>query len=497
MSWPVSSPSNSSGAGAALSLRDVSKTYPGGVHAVRHADLDVFPGEIHALCGENGAGKTTLASIAAGKLKASSGTIAARGNVGLVHQHFELVDRLRVWENVVLGYEPHRGLGLDAKAARDRVVALSAEYGLAVDPDAVIEHLPVGIAQRVELLRELARNPSVLILDEPTAVLAPAEIDALFATVRALAARGTAVLIITHKLQEVIAHTSRITVMRAGEVVAHFDTANTNVDAIARAMVGGELPKLAARAQTTPQLALSVRNLTAGESSLAVRDASFDVAGGEIVGIAGVEGNGQSALADAIAGFIPYGGSVALAGHVLAPGNPAKRIASGIRTIPQDRRREALVLTWSIVENVALGDQRRAPLRRGINLDPKAERALAATIVERFDVRTPSIEASVSALSGGNQQKVVVGRALAHDPKFLLVYQPTRGIDVGAAALVQSRLIEARNAGVAILLISFELDEVLALCDRVLVMYRGAVVGNFDRDAIDRGRIGSLMAGAA
>ena len=467
------------------------------MQAVKHASLEVFPGEIHALCGENGAGKTTLASIAAGKLKATSGTIAAQGEVGLVHQHFELVDRLRVWENVVLGYEPTRGLRLDAAESHRRVVALSAEYGLAVDPDAVVEDLPVGIAQRVELLRELARNPAVLILDEPTAVLAPAEIDTLFATVRALAARGTAVLIITHKLQEVISHTSRITVMRAGEVVAHFNTADTNVDAIARAMVGGELPKLAARAETKLRQALAVRNVTAGESSLAVRGASFDVAGGEIVGIAGVEGNGQSALADAIAGVIPYGGTNELSGSVLPPGNPAGRIARGIRTIPQDRRREALVLMWSIVENVALGDQRSPSLRRGFNLDPQAERSLAKSIVERFDVRTPSIEARVAALSGGNQQKVVVGRALAHDPKFLLVYQPTRGIDVGAAALVQSRLIEARNAGVAVLLISFELDEVLALSDRVLVMYRGAVVGNFERDAIDRGRIGSLMAGAS
>ncbi len=471
--------------------------YPGGVHAVAGVDLDVFPGEIHALCGENGAGKTTLASIAAGKLKATGGTVVAHGNVGLVHQHFELVDRLRVWENVVLGREPHRGAELDRAAARAEVEKLSREYGLAVDPDAVIESLPVGIAQRVELLRELARDPAVLILDEPTAVLAPAEIDALFATVRALAARGTAVLIITHKLQEVVAHTSRITVMRAGKVVARLETAQTNVDDIARAMVGGELPELAARLETAPKPALAVRGVSAGESSLAVRNASFEVHGGEIVGVAGVEGNGQSALADAIAGVIPYLGSIELDGVALPVGDPARRIAQGIRTIPQDRRREALVLSWSIVDNVALGDQRRPSLRKGVTVDRGAARELAKRIVERFDVRTPSVDTSVSELSGGNQQKVVVGRALAHDPKFLLVYQPTRGIDVGAAALVQSRLIEARNAGVAVFLISFELDEVLALSDRVIVMYRGAVVGTFERGALDRARIGSLMAGAA
>jgi ABC-type uncharacterized transport system ATPase subunit len=466
------------------------------VRAVQGVDLDVFPGEIHALCGENGAGKTTLASIAAGKLKASGGTVVARGNVGLVHQHFELVDRLRVWENVVLGREPHRGVQLDRDTARERVRTLSNEYGLAVDPDAVVETLPVGIAQRVELLRELARDPAVLILDEPTAVLAPVEIDALFATVRALAARGTAVLIITHKLQEVVSHTSRITVMRAGKVVARLATAATDVDAIARAMVGGELPELAARRETLPALAFAMRDVTAGESSLAARGASLEVRGGEIVGIAGVEGNGQSALADAIAGVLPYTGVMQLDGKTVPPGDPGMRIALGIRAIPQDRRREGLVLPWSIVDNVALGDQRRPSLRKGVTLDRVAARELARTIVERFDVRTSSLGASVASLSGGNQQKVVVGRALAHNPRLLLAYQPTRGIDVGAASLVQSRLIEARNAGVAVLLISFELDEVLALSDRVLVMYRGAIVGAFERGAIDRARIGALMAGA-
>ncbi len=421
----------------------------------------------------------------------------ARGNVGLVHQHFELVDRLRVWENVVLGREPKRGPQLDRAAARAEVERLSHEYGLAVDPEAAVESLPVGIAQRVELLRELARDPAVLILDEPTAVLAPTEIDALFATVRALAARGTAVLIITHKLQEVVAHTSRVTVMRAGSVVARFDTEKTDVDQIARAMVGGELPALAARLETVPKPALALRGVSGGENSLAVRDASFEVRGGEIVGVAGVEGNGQSALADAIAGVIPYSGAIELEGMALAAENPADRIALGIRAIPQDRRREALVLPWSIVENVALGDQRRPPLRKGATIDRKAARNLADRIVQRFDVRTPSLDASVDSLSGGNQQKVVVGRALSNDPKFLLVYQPTRGIDVGAAALVQSRLIEARNAGVAVLLISFELDEILALSDRVIVMFRGAIVGTFERGAIDRARIGALMAGAA
>ncbi len=480
----------------ALALHGVSKIYPGSVRAVEDVDLDLVAGEIHALCGENGAGKSTLAQIAAGKLAPSSGTVTGAENVGLVHQHFELVDRLRVWENVVLGREPRRGLRVDVAAARERVRSLAAAYGLDVDPDAIVESLPVGIAQRVEILRELARDPRVLVLDEPTAVLAPVEIDALFATLRELAARGTAILVITHKLGEVVAHAERVTVMRAGRVVLRSLVRETSADAIARAMVGGDLPAIAERAPTETVAAFAARGIAAGEGAHALRDATFDVRGGEIVGIAGVEGNGQVALADAIAGIVPYTGTMSLRDRALEGVDAAGRIGAGLRAIPQDRQREALVLDWSITDNVALGDQSRAPMRRGIAVDRGAARTLATQIVERFDVRTPSIRARVSALSGGNQQKVVVGRALAHAPAFVVAFQPTRGIDVGAAALVQSRLIEARNAGAAVLLVSFELDEVLALSDRILVLYRGAIAGTFERGAFDRARIGALMAGA-
>jgi simple sugar transport system ATP-binding protein len=482
---------------AALELRDVGKVYPGGVRAVDGVDLTLEAGEIHALCGENGAGKSTLAQIAAGKLAPSTGSVTGAERVGLVHQHFELVDRLRVWENVVLGREPRRGLRIDAAAARDRVRALGTAYGLDVDPDAVVETLPVGIAQRVEILRELAREPRVLVLDEPTAVLAPVEIDALFATLRTLAASGTAILVITHKLQEVVTHATRVTVMRAGRVVMRAAVRDTSIDAIAHAMVGGEIPALAARATTHPTPAFEARGVAAGDGAHGLRDASFVVRGGEIVGIAGVEGNGQSALTDAIAGILPYAGTMTLRGATLDGRDAAARIAAGIRTIPQDRQSEALVLDWSITDNAALGDHARVPMRRGLAFDRGAARALATEIVARFDVRTPSIRTHVGALSGGNQQKVVVGRALAHDPALVIAYQPTRGIDVGAAALVQSRLIEARNAGAAVLLVSFELDEVLALSDRILVLFRGAIAGTFERGAFDRARIGALMAGAS
>jgi simple sugar transport system ATP-binding protein len=460
------------------------------VQAVDGVDLELLPGEIHALVGENGAGKSTLAAIAYGAVRADEGTVDANGVVGLVHQHFKLIERLRVWENVLLNREPRRGFAIDVAAARERVRALAATYGLAVDPDAVVETLPVGIKQRVELLRELDREPTVLLLDEPTAALAPSEIASFFTTVTELAKRGTAILVVTHKLAEVIAYSQRVTVMRAGRVVASHVTGETDADTIAREMVGGDVPALAARAATTPAPLLEVRGLSARSATSALANATFDVRAGEIVGVAGIEGNGQTALADALAGVVPFTGELIYGGAPLrADDTPASRLARGIRVIPQDRRHEALVLDWSVRDNVALGRQRTLPLARFGDA--------AREVIERFDVRPADPDAVVGQLSGGNQQKIVVGRTLTSAPKLVVAYQPTRGIDVGAAALVQSRLIEARNAGAGVLLISFELDEIFACADRVLVIANGAFVGAFERAAIDRGRIGALMAGHA
>jgi general nucleoside transport system ATP-binding protein len=479
-----------------LTLRGIRKRF-GPIVAVDGVDLELFAGEIHALVGENGAGKSTLAAIAFGAVAPDEGTVERHGVVGLVHQHFQLVERLRVWENVLLGREPRRGWRIDRAAALERVRALSAEHGLEVDPDALVETLPIGVQQRVELLRELERRPQVLLLDEPTAALAPVEIASFFATVSALAAAGTAILIVTHKLNEVIDYSSRVTVMRAGRIVAHMRTSETSTDAIARAMVGGDLPALAERAPTQPVPRLIARGLAAGNGAGALTDATFEVRGGEIVGIAGVEGNGQSALADALAGVATYTGDLTFDGAPLPPSvTPAQRLARGLRVIPQDRRHEALVLGWSITDNVILGRQHAPPLRRGAILDRAAAAAAAREVIERYDVRPADPNATVDGLSGGNQQKVVVGRILSSGPRLVVAYQPTRGIDVGAATLVQSRLIEARNAGVAVLLISFELDEIFALADRVLVMYGGKIVGTFERATLDRGRVGALMAGA-
>jgi general nucleoside transport system ATP-binding protein len=464
----------------ALELRGIRKAYPH-VVAVDDVDLVVRGGEIHALVGENGAGKSTLAKIAFGSIRPDAGTVLTNGTVGLVHQHFELIGRLTVWENVLLGREPRRGWLLDAHAARLQVRELAERNALEIDPTARVEDLPIGVQQRVELLRELRRDPAILLLDEPTAALAPSEIETFFATIAQLARQGTAVLIVTHKLHEVVAFTRRVSVMRHGKIVAGFETATTSVNEITRAMVGGTLPRLAPRHETQLRPCFVARRLGATSGTSAIDDVTIDVRSGEIVGIAGVEGNGQTALADAIAGIVPHTGTMMHDGRAAV--------------IPQDRQREGLILNWSIVENLLLGRQHLPSSKRGALLNLAHARADARTIVERFDVRTPSIDATAQTLSGGNQQKLIVGRALGDNPQFVLAYQPTRGIDVGAAALVQSYLIEARNAGVAILLISFDLDEILALSDRVLVMYRGRIDAEFNRPVIDRSLIARAMAG--
>ncbi|HUA09272.1 MAG TPA: ATP-binding cassette domain-containing protein [Candidatus Acidoferrales bacterium] len=468
----------------ALSLRNVRKSFPG-VVAVDDVDLDLYPGEIHALVGENGAGKSTLSAIAFGELQPDAGSVVTPpgGTVGLVHQHFELIGRLRVWQNVLLGREPRRGWRIDEAAARERVLAIARRDGLEIDPDAFVETLPIGVQQRVELLRELDREPTVLLLDEPTAALAPAEIESFFATVTQLAARGTAIMIVTHKLQEVIAYATRATVMRHGRVVERVLTAETNVDAIARAMVGGEVPPVAARAATEKTPCLHVKDLSAGSGATRLNDFFLDLRGGEIAGIAGVEGNGQSTLADALAGLIEYTGTIAFHGT--------------LGVIPQDRQREGLVMNWSLVENTLLGRQHRKAARRGFELDRARARQETLAIRDGFDIRAASVDIAVKTLSGGNQQKLVAGRALIDEPDLIIAYNPTRGVDVGAASLLQSRLVEARNRGAAVVLISFELDEILALADHVIVMYRGAVLGAFDREAFDRATIGRLMAGSS
>lgn len=469
-----------------LRLLSIRKEYPS-VLAVDDVSLDLHPGEIHALVGENGAGKSTLATIAAGEVRADTGSVLAHGTVGLVHQHFELVGRLRVWQNIVLGREPRAGWRVDASAARARTRDLAEGNALEIDPNAFVDELPVGMQQRVELLRELNRNPAVLLLDEPTAALAPAEIDGLFSTLRRLATAGVAILIVTHKLGEVISFAHGVSVMRHGRIVERTLTRETSIDEIARAMVAGALPSVAARTDTTHAPCLRVEQLCAGSGSAYVRNLDLTVQSGEIVGIAGVEGNGQNGLADAIAGVVAYTGRITLTGR----GGNAPRAAY----IAQDRNREALVLNWSIVDNAILGRQHLAGVHRGWWLNRVRARADAQAIVKRFDVRAASLDAPVKTLSGGNQQKIVVGRALLDEPDFVLAYNPTRGIDVGAGAVVASHLMQARNQGAAILLISFDLDEILNLADRIVVMYHGSIIGSVHRADANPATLGRMMAG--
>ena len=379
----------------------------------------------------------------------------------------------------MLGHEPNRVGIIAREEARNLVSQLGERFGLHVDPDAVVEGLPVGVRQRVELLRELAHDPTVLLLDEPTAALAPAEVERLFATISLLVERGVAVLLITHKLDEVFAHAHRLSVLRRGRIVFESLVANTTHDEVARAMIGGDLPSIQAHGATNGAVAVRLEHLRVAND---ISDLSLEISAGEILGVAGVEGNGQSALADAICGLVSYRGNIE---------RPTR-----IGVIPQDRLREAVIPNWSIVENVLLGRERGGARRNRWLIDRERSRTEAREIVNRFDVRPTDIDAPLSTLSGGNQQKLVVGRALFDEPDFILAYNPTRGIDIGAAALVHGELLAARNRNAAILLISFDLDELFTLCDRIVVMNRGSLRGEAMSRPFDSTRIGESMVSA-
>jgi len=479
----------------AIRLHDIVKSF-GPVQANRGAELEVARGEIHALVGENGAGKSTLMRVLAGMYAPDSGLMAVEGRdvtgwstadaiaagVGMVHQHFMLVPTLTVAENVVLGSELTRGPVLDRAAAEEAVRKLSAETGLAVPPAAKVSELSVGQAQRVEILKTLYRGAKILILDEPTAVLSPPEVRELWGVLRSLKQSGSTVVLITHKLDEVIDVSETITVMRAGKTVARMATAGTTPQAIARAMVGRDVA-LALDAEYTgaallPELGavsalLEVRDLgvSGANGQPVVKSATFSIAPGEILGIAGVEGNGQTELIEAIAGLRPYTGSIALASRDLATLNVRARGDAGLSHIPEDRHDRALILDYTVAENLILGQQHR--FTRGAALDTPRMLEHARDLISRYDIRPDNPALAARALSGGNQQKIVVAREMARDFKVLLAAQPTRGVDVGAIEFIHSQLLEARAKGKAILLVSAELNEVLALSDRIAVMYRG------------------------
>src|SRR6266853_1477184 len=497
----------------AVEMRGITKAFPG-VVANDHVDLDVRAGEIHALVGENGAGKSTLMNILYGLIHPDSGEILINGalakiggprdaivsGIGMVHQHFMLIPVFTVGENIMLGREPVVAGGIydTAKARRD-IEEMTRKYGLALDPDARTGDLPVGLQQRVEIVKVLYRGAGILILDEPTGVLTPQETNELFAVLRDLVKAGKTIIFISHKLREVLEISDRITVMRRGKVVGHLITKDTNQEEIATAMVGRAVLLRVEKKPAKPgAVAFRVENLSAlsDRGVQALRDVSFELRQGEILGIAGVEGNGQSELVEVLAGTrTATGGKVWLADKDVTAFDARTERHAGIAHIPEDRRGAGLVLNYSIAENMILGRQRDEPFTwHHLVLLLDAIRSWATRLVKEFDIRTPSIETPARSLSGGNQQKIIVAREMASNPKVLLAAQPTRGVDIGAIEFIHRRLVKERDDGAAILLVSAELDEVRSLSDRIAVMYEGRIV-SFEPAETDEARLGLLMTG--
>jgi ABC-type uncharacterized transport system ATPase subunit len=496
---------------AFLEMVDIVKRYPG-VLANDHVNLELERGEIHAVMGENGAGKSTLMSILYGLQQADEGHLRLRGStlflrspldaiaqgIGMVHQAFKLFESLTVWENVVYRCEPRRGLFVDGTQARAQVAALAERHGLPIDPKARVADLPVGVRQRLEILKALYREVQVLILDEPTAVLTPAEVATLFAVMRNLAASGCTLLLVTHKLNEVMAVSDRITVLRNGRVAERLVTAETTPDAIVRAMTGQNVARPIPTALREPgRVLLEARGLVVERRGRRVVDeVSLEVRGGEIVGIAGVAGNGQSELIEALMGLTPVNeGRVLVEGRDVTRTSVAAHRAAGLSYIAEDRARTASAATASATENLAMGFHRRPPLARKGLLQPKAMRAWARGLIDRFDIKIASAETAVGTLSGGNLQKIVTARELAHNAPVLIAEQPTRGVDVGAIAFIHGELLTERERGHGILLVSAELSEILSLADRILVMYEGRLVAGFTRAEADEATLGLYMAG--
>lgn len=493
-----------------LELRNITKRF-GNVLANDRVSIVVRPGSIHAIVGENGAGKSTAMKIAYGFYRADSGEILVGGKpqpiqtphdaitlgIGMVHQHFMLVETMTVAENIVLGAEPGNATALDLRRAAKRISSLSEEFHLAIDPDALIETLSVGQQQRVELLKALYREARILILDEPTAVLTPQEVEEFFQILRRMREQGKAVIIITHKLDEVLAVSDDVTVMRDGRVVGQRKTADTNAAELARLMVGREVLLRVEKKPATPgRGVLSVRDLSMKGR---LRGVSLEVRSGEIVGIAGVEGNGQTELIEALAGLVngrDLRGKVEFEGEDITTLTARARKELGIAHVPEDRHRRGLLLDSSLAENSILGVHYRQPATRGgIMLDVPGIRARAQRLIQDFDVRPANSDLPARALSGGNQQKLIIGREFGLPPKLLLVSQPTRGVDIGAIEFIHRKLVALRDGGCAVLLVSAELEEVTALADRLLVIYDGRIAGEVDPVRATKEEIGLMMTG--
>lgn len=504
---------NAASQAPAIELIGIDKKF-GAVHANKNINLTVAKGSIHGIIGENGAGKSTLMSILYGFYQADQGSIQIAGRpitikdsqtainagIGMVHQHFMLVENFSVLENLMLGAEGGALLGKGTDAARAALKKLEEDYELEVDPDAIIEELPVGLQQRVEILKALYRGAEILILDEPTGVLTPAEADHLFKILGVLRDQGKTVILITHKLREIMAITDTVSVMRRGEIVATRKTAETTVEELAELMVGRRVLLHVEKQPANPgEVFLSVRNLTVQDNRgvVMVDNVSFDVRAGEIVGIAGVAGNGQSELLEAITGIRkPASGEIWIGGSNVAGLDPAELRGIGVAHIPEDRHHMGLVLPFDESQNAILGYHRDERYGKGPFLDPDLIRKAAEAEIEKYDIRPPNPRLKTANFSGGNQQKIVVAREIERDPRLLIVGQPTRGVDIGAIEFIHKRIVETRDAGKAVLLVSVELDEIRSLSDRILVMFAGKVVGEKTPDTGEQ-TLGLMMAGIA
>ncbi len=497
----------------ALEIRHVTKRFPG-VLANDDVSFTLHKGEIHALLGENGAGKTTLMNVVYGLYTQDEGEFlidnklveingpsdAINYGIGMVHQHFMLVPVFSVTENMILGSELTKGTSLDLRRARREIIEISEAHGLEVDPDAIVENIPVGVQQRVEILKALYRKANILVLDEPTAVLTPQEAEDLFSVMRQLTEKGVSIIFITHKLKEVLNVADRITVMRRGKVVGHTTPQETDQKGLAAMMVGRDVLLEVSKTPAKPgDVVLEVANLTIeGDRGLAVvKDISFEVHAGEILGIAGVQGNGQTELVEAITGLRSAdAGNILLAGKSIPLEKPRFLVEHGMGHIPEDRHKHGLVLPYDLTDNLVLCTYYQQPFAgRMLIRNQQAALDNAKGLIERFDVRAPGAEVTASTLSGGNQQKVIVGREFSRPLKVLVANQPTRGLDVGSIEYIHKEIVKMRDEGVGVVVISAELDEILSLADRIAVMYRGEIVITVDAKDATREQLGLWMAG--
>ncbi|NOX63537.1 MAG: ABC transporter ATP-binding protein [Chloroflexi bacterium] len=497
-----------------LELRGITKRFPG-VLANDHIDLTLEEQEIHALLGENGAGKSTLMNILYGLYSPDEGEIYIRGKrveiqgptdairqgIGMVHQHFMLVPVLTVTENVMLGEEVTRGLALDRKSVVRRIKEISDLHGLEVDPHAKVADLPVGVRQRVEIIKVLYRDANILILDEPTAVLTPQEADALFEILQSLREKGVSIIFISHKLREVLALADRVTVLRRGRVVGETRTQDADQAKLAEMMVGRAV-KLTVE-KKPPQVGepvLTVRGLKVLDDRLqmTVNGVDFEVREGEVLGIAGVQGNGQTELVEALTGLRSvYEGQVLIDGKDLTAASPRDVTEAGVAHVPEDRQEDGLVLSFTVAENLVLNTYYRPPFAKGMSINYPIIYETGEKLIKEFDVRTPSSRVPVGNLSGGNQQKVIVAREFSRPIRLLIASQPTRGLDVGSIEYIHRRLLEKRDDGVAVLLVSAELDEIMGLSDRIAVMYRGKFTAVVDANDVSKEQVGLMMAGSS